>query len=80
MDEHGSGDSPAGGVSLWCLSSCDGWSWLVVGPVAEHGVEDVDASSVEADEGGVVFLPSGAFPVVVGAGVGVVEGCESGEE
>lgn len=33
------------GVSLWCLSSCDGWSWLVVGPVAEHGVEDIDASS-----------------------------------
>ena len=56
-----------GGVSLWFLSS-GGWcSWLVVGAVAEHGVKDVDASSGEADEGGVVFLTSGAFAVVVGA-------------
>ena len=30
-------------------------------------MKDVDASSGEADEGGVVFLPSGAFAVVVGA-------------
>ena len=46
--DPGTAGSPAatgGGVSLWCLSSCDGWSWLVVGPVAEHGVEDIDASS-----------------------------------
>jgi hypothetical protein len=33
---------------------------LVEGFVAEHGVEDVTASSGEADEGGVVFLAFGS--------------------
>ncbi len=55
------------GVSLWFLSSCCWGSWLVVGAVAEHGVEDVDASSGQADDGGVVFLPCCSFAVVVGA-------------
>jgi hypothetical protein len=43
---------------------------LVEGFVAEHGVEDVAASSCEADEGGVVFLAFGSFAVVVGAAGG----------
>jgi len=39
---------------------------LVDGPVAEHGVEDVDASAGQADQGGVVLLAGGAFAVAVG--------------
>lgn len=58
---------PPGGVSLWFLSSRCGRFCLVVGAVAEHGVEDVDASSGQADEGRVVLLSRGSFPVVVGA-------------
>lgn len=56
----------AGNVSLWFLSSRCGRFCLVVGAVAEHGVEDVAAAAGEADEGGVVLLASGSFPVVVG--------------
>src|SRR5690606_32502952 len=40
---------------------------LVEGAVAEHGVQDVDAVSGQADERGVVLLAGGAFAVVVGA-------------
>lgn len=57
------------GVSLWSLSSCEAGLVrrfrLVWGVGAEHGVEDVDSASGEADEGGVVFLSLGSFPVVV---------------
>ena len=35
--------------------------------VAKHGVDDVDAAAGEADQGGVVPLALGSFPVVVGA-------------
>ena len=38
-----------------------------MGFVAEHGVEEVDAASGEADEGGVVFLPSARFGSARGA-------------
>jgi len=47
---------------------------------AEHGEQDVAASSGEADEGGVVLLSLGSFPVVVGAADGVCKGCAGGEE
>jgi hypothetical protein len=39
---------------------------LIRGVGAEHGVQDVDAAAGEADQGGVVFLALGSFPVVVG--------------
>jgi hypothetical protein len=39
---------------------------LVGDLVAKHGVQDVAAAPGEADEGGVVFLAFGSFPVVVG--------------
>lgn len=54
------------------LSSGLGIVGLVVGAAAQLGVDDVDATSGEADESGVVFLALGAFPVVEGAGFGVV--------
>ena len=47
------------------LGSWDGW-WLVVGAVAEHGVDDVAAAAGQADYGSVVALALGAFAVVVG--------------
>ncbi len=54
-----SGEAPPGGVSLWGLSS--GWGssvdgLLVEGAVAERGMQDVDAASRQADQGGVVFF------------------------
>jgi len=67
-------------MSLWFLSSrCQGLS-LCRGCRAKHRVEDVPASSGEADEGGVVFLALGSFAVVVGPGCGVVQRGERGEE
>ena len=39
---------------------------LVEGAVAEHGVEDVAASSIEGDEGLVVLFALGDRAVVVG--------------
>ena len=39
-----------------------GGFFLVEGAVFEHGVDDVAAAPGEADDGGVVFLPFGAFP------------------
>lgn len=44
--------------------------WLVEDAVAEHGVEDVDASSGERDEGGDVVLSLSSPAVVVGADSG----------
>ena len=67
-------------MSLRCLSSRCGCGGLVEGAVAEHGVQDVAASSGEADEGGVVAFALGAFAVVVGAADGVVEGGQRGQE
>lgn len=46
----------------------------------EHGVDDVDAASDEADECGVVLLALGPFAVVVGPAGGVVECGEGSEE
>lgn len=46
----------------------------------EHGVEDVAASSGQADEGGVVFLAFGSLAVVVGAAGRVVWRGERGQE
>ena len=62
------------------MSSGAGGSGLVGGAVAEHGVQDVDAASGQADEDGVVAIALGAFTVVVDEGVGVVQGGERGEE
>ena len=60
------------GVSL-CISSSRLRSFfLVEGSVFEHGVDDVAAAPGEADDGGVVFLAFGAFPLVVGLGERVV--------
>src|SRR5690606_6098250 len=81
------GDPPPG-VSLWVRSSGGReflvllrWLWwLVVGAVAEHGEQDVAAAAGEADQRRVVFLPFGAFLVVVGAADGVGQGSERGEE
>jgi len=66
---------------MW-LSSRDGsgsgFGVVVVGAGAEHGKQDVAASSGEADEGGVVgFFALGSFAVVVGAAGGVVQGGEA---
>src|SRR5690625_977056 len=55
-----------GGVPIVSSSGCRR-ACLVEGAVAEHGVQDVDAASREADQGGVVLLAGGAFAVVVGA-------------
>jgi len=43
-------------------------------------VEDVAAPACEGDEGFVVAFALGDLAVVVGAGDGVSEGCEGGEE
>ena len=67
---HGLAVKYAGGVPLCLLSSGEGgfgWSRLVEGAVAEHGVEDVGSASGEGDEGLVVTLALGDLPVVVGA-------------
>src|SRR5664279_76153 len=48
--------------------------------VSEHGVQDVCAASGEGDECRVVFLLLGSFAVVVGAGDGVAQGRERGQE
>jgi hypothetical protein len=53
---------------------------LVWGLGAQHGVKDIDAAAGQADEGGVVFLGFGAFPVVVGAAERVGQGRERGQE
>jgi hypothetical protein len=42
--------------------------FLVEGSIFEHGEDDVAAAPGEADDGSVVFLPFGAFPLVVGLG------------
>lgn len=39
----------------------------------EHRIEDVAASSGQADKGAVMFLALGSFPVVVGAAGRVVQ-------
>ena len=67
-------------MSLWGLSSRGGGAWAVVGAVAQHRVDDVEAASGQADEGGVVFLALVAFAVVVGPGFGVLQGGERGQE
>ncbi len=41
-------------------------------------MQDVDAASRQADQGGVVFLALRAFAVVVGPGDGVVQERERG--
>lgn len=48
--------------------------------MSEHGVEHIDASSSEADEGGVVFLALGSFAVVGGPAGGVVQCRERSQE
>ena len=53
---------------------------VVEGAVTEHREQDVGAASCEGDECLVVAFALGDLAVVVGAGFGVVEGCESGEE
>lgn len=69
-----------GGVPL-CLSSSEAWGpGFVEGSVAEHGEQDVDALSGQAEEGLGVGFASGSALVVVGAGGGVVQGGERGEE
>ena len=65
---------------LMSLSSGDGVVGVVFGAVAEHGVEDVDAASGQGDEGLVVSFALGDLAVLVGAGDGVAEGGEGGEE
>jgi hypothetical protein len=45
---------------------------LVGGVVAEHGPQDVEASAGQGENGLGVGFAFGAFPVVVGAGGGVV--------
>ena len=69
-------DDKQRGVSLWSLSSCCGCRGLVEGAVAEHREQDVAAAACETDQGSVVLLAFGSFPVVVGAADGVVKGCE----
>src|SRR5438874_13408635 len=69
------------GWSLVTLPLCgSGGPRLVGGLGAQHGVQDVDAASCEAEEGGVVFLAFGAFAVVVGAAGRVGQGGERGQE
>ena len=73
---------PVRGFSVWLSSEAGGVGGgrPVVLSGAEHGVEDVDAPSGEADEGGVVSFAFAAFLVVVGPARGVFQGGESGEE
>lgn len=71
------------GVPLWFSSSGeDGLigSRLVEGAVAEHGEQDVGSASGEGDEGLVVSFALGHLAVVAGAGFGVAERRECGEE
>lgn len=64
-----------------CLSSSGAWgSVFVEGAVAEHCEEHAGALSGEAEEGLCVGLSPGSAAVVVGAGDGVVQGGERGEE
>ena len=65
---------------LMSLSSGEGVAGVIEGAVAEHRVEDVDAASSQGDERLVVTFALGDLAVVVGAGGGVAEGCECGEE
>lgn len=58
---------------LWCPR-------LVEGAVAEHGVENVAASSGESDKGLVVAFALSDFAVVVGARDRIAEGGEGGEK
>ena len=56
---------------VW-LSGAFGHGRLVKGHVSEHGEQDVAAAPGEDNEGLVAFA-LGAFPVVVGAGSGVLQ-------
>ena len=62
------------------MSSGEAMFGLIEGAVAEHGVEDVAASSGEGDEGLVVAFALSDLPVVIGTRYRVAEGCERGEE
>lgn len=71
-----------GGVSMSLSSGGGVWvvGWgvrrLVGLVVAEHGEQDVDSSSGQADQGGVVSFTGGAFAVVVGAAGWVFQAAE----
>lgn len=54
-------------VPLWFSSSRCCGGWLVEGAIAEHGEQDVDAATGEADEGCDVVFSLASLPVVVGA-------------
>ena len=75
---------PQGVVSLWVPSSGEGKLFcrfvLVRRRGAEHRVQDVDAATCKADEGGVVFLAFSPFAVVVGPAERVGQGGERGQE
>src|SRR6266550_4149794 len=60
------------------LSSCFGWSGLVGLPVAEDGVEDVDAPSGERDQRLVMSFSFGSFTVVEGSTGRIVRQCAEG--
>jgi hypothetical protein len=69
------------------LSSCGGVGFglrdsrrFVGSAVAEHGVDDVEASADEADQRSVVSFLLGVFSVAVGPLGGVAEAGERGEE
>jgi hypothetical protein len=53
-------------------SDCSCRCGLVGGVVAEHGPQDVEAAAGQRENGLDVGLAFGAFPVVIGAGCGVV--------
>lgn len=57
------------------------WSdWPVGRAVPQHGEQDIDAATGEADEGGVVAPTAGSFAVVASPTVGVFSRREGGEE
>ncbi len=63
-----------------CLSSSEAWGSGFIGAVAEHHEQHVDPLSGQAEECLGVGLSSGPAFVVVGAGGGIVQGGERGQQ
>ena len=61
---------------MWCVKRLWVVSWLVAG----HGVQGGDAAVGQGEQGLVVALALVPFALVVGAGDGICQGGEGGQE
>ena len=78
LRERGLPQAPAAGGSLMRVSSGLFEVFLEGLPVLEHGLEDVDASAREGDQGLVVAFSFSPFAIIKGGAVGGVQRAEGG--